>query len=284
MYDMLILAHALDSITPQGNYTINQLARLFSEAGLKVGYQIGLANRQEARVILNHVDLTVTPPDYVDFLQSYPLALNGSLTDISKHVVCDGTLVTLGDGYRGPVIVKTKLNCGGLQESRKSLLPKRRELRPGVDEIYTWRTVPIIDPQAYPVLENTDPITADVWANPHLVVQRLVTEQDEQGRYCLRSWYVFGDRGFHVITMALNPIVRGRNIIDRKVVEMELPPRLKAMQAEMKVDFGRFDYVLSNGDAVVFDVNRTPTSTPGAVEHYQSQWREMALGIKRYLD
>lgn len=284
MYDVLILAHTLDSITPRGNYTVNLLARLFVEAGLKVGYQIGLANRPDARLIINHVDLTVTPPDYVHFLQSYPVVLNGSLTDISKHIVCDGTLVSFGDGYRGPVIVKTQLNCGGLQESRKSLLPKPPELRPGVDEIYTWRTLPTIDPQDYPVLASPDPITADVWANPHLVVQRLVTEQDKEGRYRLRSWYVLGDRGFHVITMSHHPVVRGRNIIDRKVVELELPPRLKTLRNEMKVDFGRFDYVLANGDAVVFDINRTPTSTPGAVERYQSQWRQMALGIKRYLD
>ncbi len=281
MYDILILSHALDMLDPNRGFTINLMARRFEESGLKVCYQKGLTDRPEARLVINQVALTVTPLEYIQFFQHYPKVLNGRLTDISKQIVCQDTLVKRGDGYHGPVIVKTKLNYGGLPEL--AVLQAEGRMKPGQDLKYDWLTVPYLAPQDYPIHNSPDRVPPEVWYNPHLVVQRYVTERDKNGQYCLRSWYVLGDRGFHVVTLSDGPVVRGNTIKDRKVVTMQTPARLEQLRSRMGVDFGRFDYVQVGGDVIIFDVNRTPTSTPGAVEHYKPQWREMALGINQYL-
>ncbi|MCJ7788327.1 MAG: hypothetical protein MUP20_06450, partial [Methyloceanibacter sp.] len=80
------------------------------------------------------------------------------------------------------------------------------------------------------------------------------------------------------------PIVKGRNIIDRWVVDLATPPEMIALREAMRVDFGRFDYVLIDGKPVVFDVNRTPASTAGAVAKYAPQWAQLAEGIHKFLD
>lgn len=196
--DILILAHALDPITQRSDYTINLLARQFSLAGLRVHCQNGIDRQIPARVAINHVDLTITPKRYVEFLQQYPVALNGGLTNIAKETVCRGTLVERGDGYAGPVIVKTRLNCGGMPEARKLWLKRKIEGEPAVVDDADWATRPTLDPENYPIFANSDSVPEPIWRNPFLVVQRLFVERDAAGRYCLRSWYVLGDRGFHI--------------------------------------------------------------------------------------
>lgn len=222
MNDILILSHAHDAVNPDSNYTINLMARLFAGSGLKVAYQKGLARQPQARAVINQVDLTTTPEAYIQYFKEFPVAINGRLTQISKAVVCQDTLVRLGDGYGGPVIVKTSLNCGGFPEL--AMMVETGSIEPGVRLRRTWRDLQVIDPLNYPIYASPDLVPEGVWENPRLVVQRLRTERDDQGLYCLRSWYVLGDRGFHVMTKSREPIVRGSGIIHREVLEVVTPP------------------------------------------------------------
>ncbi|HET7211734.1 MAG TPA: hypothetical protein VFI85_08330 [Methyloceanibacter sp.] len=50
-----------------------------------------------------------------------------------------------------------------------------------------------------------------------------------------------------MVTVSKEPIVKGRNIIDRWVVDLATPPEMIALREAMRVDFGRFDYVLADG-------------------------------------
>ncbi len=193
------------------------------------------------------------------------------------------------------MIVKTNLNYGGVKEHRVLQRKRRRRQRylgflsrlwgDDSDEITpSWHRVSRLEPAAYPIYDHASLVPAGVWRNRNLIVQRFLPERDDGGLYLLRSWYLLGDRGFHVVTRASEPIVKGSNIIERNVVDMETPVELAALQKVMRVDYGRFDYVMVDGKPVVYDINRTPTSSPAAVTHYVPQWSQLAEGIAAFLD
>ena len=80
------------------------------------------------------LDLSVVPSNYLEFASLYPVAVNGRLADIRKSHV-SANLTAPGDGWDGPVIVKSNLNYRGLPEQvlegnwaeRRWLSAKRRE-------------------------------------------------------------------------------------------------------------------------------------------------------------
>src|SRR5882757_1039208 len=64
-----------------------------------------------------HVDATLVDQAYLEFGRSFPFCLNLGVSDISKPRVSMARVTPL-DGWDGPVIVKSVLNCGGLPERR----------------------------------------------------------------------------------------------------------------------------------------------------------------------
>lgn len=281
MNDLVVLAHEYDALNKKSNYVILLVARILAAVGFKVVLQKGLKNPHKGRAVINQVDLTVTPPDYAAYMDSFPVAINGRLLDISKTVVCsDETFVTTEEAFDGPVIVKTRFNYGGVPEQR---VLHRQGILPS-DPPFDWRTTPYLVPKNYPIFQGSEQVPTGVWENPNLVVQRLLTEQDDAGLYCLRFWYVLGDKGFHVLNKARAPVVKGADIIERHLVDMETPANLVSAQAELGVDFGRFDYVIIDGQAVILDVNRSPTMSEIAIGRYRRRWLETTTGMLRYLD
>lgn len=71
-----------------------------------------------------HVDLSVAPRRIHRFAQCYPKPFNANAPDIRKRAFADG-LLNPGSTYSGPVIAKSDLNYGGVQELNASLLPGR---------------------------------------------------------------------------------------------------------------------------------------------------------------
>ena len=260
--------------------TIKVLSEFLKDRGYTLAVQVGSKYQREARAVLNHVDLTETPPEYKALFQNYKIGINTNLVNIRKSVVCDSGLLSNPKEFGGPVIVKTDLNFGGMPEL---VMLKRRGNLPSGGFKQKFPDARFLDPNSYPIFEDSSKVPSAVWDNPNLVVQKLYAEQDHLGRYCLRSWYVLGDRGFHVMTVADHPVVKGRNILDRWVIDVSTPQELLDIKRKLGMDYGRFDYTLYEGKAAVFDANRTPTSSLAAVSRYQSQWQEMAYGIEQYL-
>lgn len=281
MYDLLVLSHSEDFVGPQSNFLINRMASLFAESGLAVGFHKGVSRSPRARAAINQVDLTVTPKPYLRLLERYPAAINGRLLDISKRLVCRGHLVTPGDGYRGPVIVKTSLNYGGKPEQR---LRRRGILGRTVARLLASHVPTTLEPEEYLVHATPDLVPPQVWQDPDLVVQRFYEDRDENGLYRNRHWYVFGDRSFHVMVASREPVIKGKNIVERRFLEVATPPELETIRKDIGVDFGRFDYILANGTAIVLDVNRTPSISPQICELYRDPLRDLAQGIYTYLE
>ena len=301
MPDILVLAHRNDWFfdAPLGSergfnerdaseqrYTICVLADIWRQLGLNIRVKRGASRFSTAlvRVAINHVSLTLTPPLYLNYLRRFPIVVNRDFTDTSKSKYCC-RLLSSQDRYDGPVIVKTDLNFGGkierkLQKQKQRSFPFRylSLFRRPMADASTH-----MDPHAYPIFDHPSGVPDEVWGNPYLIVQKFLPERDDAGLYRLRSWYVFGNRGFHVLAVGKEPIVKGQNMVRRDVIDIKTPPEMELLRKQMRVDYGRFDYALIDGKPVVYDINRTPTITAASEAQYNSQLRDLAKGIVPFL-
>jgi hypothetical protein len=146
-----------------------------------------------------------------------------------------------------------------------------------------WKNTAYLRPADYPIYAHPSLVPVGAWSNPHLVVQKFQPERDGEGLYRLRCWHIFGDRGFHVVASAKVPVVKAADICKRSVTTDATPPELEAVREAMRVDFGRIDYGMVDGKPVIYDINRTPTSSPQAIAQYAAQWSDLAQGIETFL-
>jgi hypothetical protein len=291
--DVVICTHRHDPDLERENWSIKALMPIWREMGLRVEVQRGPARltRSRASVAVNHVSLTVTPPSYLRYLRRFPTVINGALTDISKSRYCE--VLSPAAGYEGAVLVKTNLNYGGGGELHS--LRQRRMAR-GLERWRTrfrklvagprsfWSDAVYLNSHDYPIFAHPSLVPADAWSNPNLVIQKFQPEMDRAGLYRLRWWYVLGDRGFHALVTANQPVVKGTNIVSRQVTSYATPPALERLRKAMRMDYGRVDYVMIDDEPVVFDINRTPISSPDTVRAYAAQWRDLAQGIRAFQD
>src|SRR5208337_4706378 len=115
MHHIVILTHQHDEFD-QMTHLLHGVCQVWRENGIKVTVLRGVGPRVEADLAILHVDLTVVPDEYIQFMRQYPVAINPTVKDISKRHI-SANLVHRGDGYQGPVIVKTNRNFGGGREA-----------------------------------------------------------------------------------------------------------------------------------------------------------------------
>jgi hypothetical protein len=207
---------------------------------------------------------------YSEAAKRYPIVVNGAAVDMRKRLVSH-YLVTRDDGWTGPVIVKTDLNYGGIPEKQAAERFRRdgkpADLSPG----------PIVaTTRPYPIFASANVVPADVWANPGLVVERFLPEQDERG-YCVRAWVFFGDQERCTRYRGTHPIVKSATIVAREVVPV--PDEIRAERERLGFDYGKFDFVVHDGHAILLDANRTPSAPPPNPEIEASNAR-LAAGIE----
>ena len=254
---ILILIHARDREAERRAYQIWGIADIWRAWGIEVVVQRGIDRLVDADVVVNHVDLTVVPEPYVRHMARYAVAINGRCTDISKRLV-SRHLVRPGDGWDGPVIIKTDRNFGG--ELERFVLRGRAgrawdDLRVRLSR-HPWRFRRWLSTHDYAVLASVSAVPEDVWHNPHLVVERFLPEREGE-LYVLRTLTLFGDRWVSVRRASASPVVKSGNAI--RVEDVEPHPDVFAAARRLGLDRGRVDYVLHGGRAVVLDANRTNT-------------------------
>jgi len=277
----VILLHARDRAAESRPYQIWGIADIWRSWGIEVVVQRGIGRFVEADLIVNHVDLTAVPVPYVRYMEHYPVAINGRCTDISKRLV-SRHLVGAGDGWAGPVIVKTDRNYGG--ELERLVLQGRvarawDDLRMRLSR-HPWRIRRCLSPHRYAVLGSVSAVPQDVWHNPHLVVERFLPER-EGNLYALRTVTLFGDRWLSRRTTSASPVVKSGNAI--RLEEVEPHPDVFAAARRLGLDRGKIDYVLHSGRAVVLDANRTNTMgramTP---QRARETFENLAPGLRSY--
>ncbi len=270
MIHIAVLFHRNQGQEVVGHYVINELAHTWRSRGDRVTYLFGTQTYVPADILIVHVDLSMVPEPYLEFAAQYPVVLNGELSDIRK-VQISQNLVALGDEWRGPVVVKSDLNSSGQPErtlsaswiERQSGLARKiaqagRRLRSP--------NMPRREASIYTVFDSTNDIPSRWFDYGATVVERFLPEI-ENDLYHLRMVQILGDRRVGTRLASPEPIVKAASSI--ATTEMEPHPMVDEWCARLHVDYGKLDYVLHEGEAVLLDVNKTTGSN--------SSYRESAV-------
>lgn len=261
------------------------IAHLMADAWRAMGHDVefvyGVKRKVAADLLVPNVDLTVLPPEYVAYFEAFERVVNRRVVDISKRSF-SRLGVNPGDGYEGPVIVKTNLNAGGLPE-RHAFGKRWRDRR-----ITRWifRPDPItgfhprirVQSSRYPVYDRVADLPRGTLGNPWFHVERFVPERDGE-LYCTRSYVFAGTDEFAIRNKSTRRVVKALGIVERE--EIAVPEELRAFRAEHGFDFGKFDYTIADGQLHLLDVNRTPAfqANPGSEKRHQQTATRMAQGL-----
>jgi hypothetical protein len=256
MAHIVLITHTYDNFRSR-KFLLGTLARHWIDSGHDVSVTAGLGNWPDADIAVMHLDISVTPLAYSEACKRYPVVVNAAATDIRKKRV-SRHLVKPNDGWTGAVIVKTDLNYSGIPEMRAAE-QFRREGR----ESDLPRGPIVSTTQPYPILNSVSEVPDDVWNNEGLVVERFLPEQDAQG-YWLRVWVFLGDRERCTRYCSAQPIVKSAEVLARHAVPV--PHELRVERERLGFDYGKFDFVVRDGRAILFDANRTPSAPPPSPE------------------
>jgi hypothetical protein len=264
---ILVLVHQDDAAFTYFKYLIKLLMKDWERSGLTVEVARGIDHFVPADVVIPHLDMTIMPSDYQNFLTQYPVVINRSVVDVSKSKI-SANIVYADDSYNGPVIVKTDLNSGGLPEKRlSSNLYLLRALssklsgaisskpKQGLSDFSAWAHVKYLQPSDYPVFPTLQDVPGEIFENKNLVVERFLPEVQE-GWYCVRYYHFLGDQQVSELFRSKQEIVKGSD--NGESIETPVPPELHAIRQQLGMDYGKIDYVLRDGKVVLLDVNRTP--------------------------
>ena len=224
--------------------------------------------RPRGDVVLLHVDATVIGEEYLSLRSDYAASINFDVVDISKRKI-SRQLLNQGDDWAGPVIVKGNLNCGGQMEAKHN----RRALSLGLPEPHPG----VVEWSDYRVLAGLDDVEDEVWANPELVVERFLPEPDADGGFAYRTWVFMGPRERCNRCVTAEPICKGAGIL--RYGPVEIPDELREERARLGFDIGSFDFVIHDGEPVLFDANRTPGVALTLSELTDAGYANLAEGL-----
>jgi hypothetical protein len=248
---VLSIIHRTDHLKP--NYVLHALARQWEGMGYRV--TVGAAHDAGAELGLLHIDRTRLNPASLPPPPPGVAVLNGGILDISKRRF--STLLLGPDSdWPGPVIVKTDLNAFGKPERGNRKPTWREALKARIAKV-SWRHAHTLPRATYPVLPALARVPGWVWKRRDLIVEKFLPER-EGDLYCLRGWMFFGAAGYGYRLYSTHPTVKIGSIIRHEFLT-DVPPEIAAQRRALGFDFGKFDYVMQDGQAILLDINKTPT-------------------------
>lgn len=263
-------------------YLIRELLPIWREMGIAAVEVPAATFVPSARVALMHVDFSRPLPAYAHVAHQYRCALNSNVGSIEKRVI-SRQLVTRGDCYDGPVIVKTNANYGGVTDYQTTRWSRPwTTLASAARERLPWHCRARLRGKDYRIYDRARDVPVPVWYNPDLVVERLLCERDGD-MYVLRSWNFLGDRGFVGVNRATSPIVQATTIVKR-TLEHEPPPEIQRIRRELNFDFGKFDFTIVGGVPHLLDANCTTTVGRASTwANFAERIRWLAPAIEQFL-
>lgn len=279
-----VLFHRNDRHRDVRCYAVAFLADFWREDGHEVVFLFGTRQFVVADVVLVHVNLSVVPEAYLDFARRYPIVLNGDIRDIRKRTI-SYNLVSRGDEWTGPVIVKSDLNYAGYPErtlGRTWISRRFRPVRRAQRLMGRIRRRPhaFDSPDDYQMFDSPDDVPARYFADDRVVVERFLPEV-ENGLYHTRIYQFLGDRHVCERISARNPIVNDASTVDTERIAPE--PKIVEWRQRLHLDYGKMDYVISDGNVVLLDANKTTgASNPTDPDALRAQRRERAEGLYAY--
>ena len=256
---------------PLGHHHVMRLAEYWKDDGHHVS--AGPAREVSGDIAILHVDRTRVPEEAVPRNPSGIPLLNGRVLDISKRAV-SRNLVRRGDGYTGPVMIKTDANYFGEAEARDR---QRSRLRRLLEKTLPWRLSRTLPRHSYPILESAQQVPDWLWKQEAFVVERFLPEILD-GHFVLRIWVFFGRSEYALRLYGRDPVVKAANTVKKEDLET-VPDSLRAERERLGFDFGKFDYVERDGEAILLDANKTPT----VLKQRSTNLRKLADGLAGFL-
>lgn len=270
------------------HFTIDHYALRWKAAGHRVLDHIGLSEVPPADLVIVNIDLTVIPEAYRDLIARIPSrVLNGRISDISRRCFSQ-LLVSRTDAYPGPVIVKTNTNFGGRPEMGKpggnkspvqKLLKRLRRPRRTSATPVSWGDLATLNPLKYPLFESISTVPADVWDNENLIVERYIRKPGEALNHVCYHIF-FGDKEITGRLGSPDPIVKFGNAVSDELIPV--PEIVRNWRRELDMDFGRLDFVESEGTHYLIDVNKTEGGGKGNFK-YPNEMDYLASGLDFFL-
>jgi len=255
-------------------YLLDAVADVWRKSGYRV--VTGTKYSPNADVIVLHQNLTkigssTLPPASIDV----PV-LNAKVLDISKRVYST-LLLEPEDVWSGAVIIKSNLNHFGIPEKRMAPLDVMTVLRQQLAKL-SWQHARVLPVRTYPVLNGLSEVPDWVWRSDDLIVEKFMPERAD-GLFCLRGWIFFGSRSYGYRLFSTEPMVKVGTMVRHEFFD-RIPEELKIIRDKMGFDYGKFDYVEHEGQAILLDANKTP-SYAGAKD--TPRVRLLASGIEEFL-
>jgi hypothetical protein len=280
-----ILLHKDDAAFFYFKYLIKLLMKEWKALGYSIEIIRGTGRFVPADVVISHIDLTVVPDEYKEFLVQYPCVINRNAPDISKSRI-SGNLVGRDDPYAGPVIVKTDRNSGGFSEERmvgrKHLfraLAARLAISGSTAAANSWAAVRQMKSGEYPVFSSLREVPPEIFDNNFLVIEKFLPEVIGD-TYHIRYYHFLGDHDLTKCYQSKEKVVKASTSIGH--ADVPAPPELLALRREWGLDYGKIDYVVRDGNVIVLDVNPTP-GLPGTDPVAREIARHLSGGITSYL-
>jgi len=248
-------------------YLVRHMALRWNDAGYRVIEHYGTKNMPEADIVFLHVDKTIVPNAYVNAVSTYPVVLNRYILDISRR---NYSVISLNkdDEYGGEVIVKTNRNYGGLPEYRdRSWFSREKK---------SWEDIEFLHALNYAIFKNIKEVPQGIWTNSNLIVDKFLPER-EGDLFFIRYWTFLGDKSLSGRFGSRNPIVKFANM-ETSDEPVPVPEELTWLREKLKMDYGRFDYVVHAGKSIVLDINKTQGAGK-SMDSFKSDLDLLATGI-----
>ncbi len=276
-----LLFHERDQARNLFRYDIMHIAKYWQQAGHDVIPVFGTRKFVTADIAILHVDLSVVPQEYVDFADRYPLCLNKNALDIRKSSI-SAQLLKHDDDYDGPIIIKTNENAAGIPERINS--GWRTRLGIGCERFFKSLgvTTSIHKQTDYRVLDSLAHVPRRVFDRADLVVEKFLPERNT-GFFCTRTYLFLGDGEACQLNFSLGPIVSWSNTI--RTENCAVHPQAPRWRQQLGFDYGKFDYVIHHGEAILLDANKT-TGSGGSVGDalVEADRQKQATGLISYYE
>ena len=126
--------------------------------------------------------------------------------------------------------------------------------RSGRKSKHNWHTIEALDPFAYPIFKNIENVPYGIWENDNLIVEPFISNR-EGGLFFVRYYTFFGDKEISGRIGSPNQIVKSTDYVSDE--EIPIPDEVRQWRKDLRIDFGRFDYMESGGAYFLIDVNKT---------------------------
>lgn len=253
-------------------YLIDFIATIWQDMGHEVTKHVGARDIPPADIAFLHVDRTKVPDEYFHAVGKFPRVINLHVRDISRRNYSSTILNHPGE-YKGPVIIKTNANYGGSPEYNELYTIKHHHNQSFLTRYWLrlkrayLKRLPLakrkyLNPLEYPIFDDIDSLPSGIWSNPNLVVEKFLPEK-EGNLFFVRYWSFFGDKEWSAKFGSRKPVVKfGDQVTDR--IPVPVPEELRRIRKKLRIDYGRFDYVVHDDTVYLLDVNKTQYGPPAA--------------------